>query len=228
MKICTAFKIFSTIRSYCLNRLAALSVAGIRLNTPSNYKLFKDRLIVVFYAVRNINFHTLRYGIGTLWIRRNKKEAVFAVKIPEAKRFISRLFAPCGRLTITEFNLSHMQKLDNAHIFVGGSFKRRLTELQALLKRWIKNWLTNAFDMSDNELAKLHVRHMVGGKSQEHIKRTIYSLFLPLEYPGGVNALLTKIRWAMRTFTLVHYRNHGCGWRFSPRGFWILMTISGR
>jgi threonine dehydratase len=211
-EICTAIKdIFDDTRVIA-EPAGALSVAGIRKYTKQ-YKL-QGAVIGGVLCGANINFHTLRY-VSERCELGEQKEAVFAVKIPEEKGSFKAFCAMLGGITITEFNYRY-SKSDEAHIFVGVKLKRGMTELQALLKRLSKNGY-ECFDMSDNELAKLHVRHMVGGKPQEPINEHIFSFAFP-EYPGALMHFLTKLgeQW---NITLFHYRNHGAAEGLVLAGF---------
>lgn len=211
-EICTAIKdIFDDTRVIA-EPAGALSVAGIRKYTKQ-YKL-QGAVIGGVLCGANINFHTLRY-VSERCELGEQKEAVFAVKIPEAKGSFKAFCGMLGGITITEFNYRYA-KSDEAHIFVGVKLKRGIVELQALLKRLNKNGY-ECFDMSDNELAKLHVRHMVGGKPQEYINEHIFSFSFP-EYPGALMHFLTKLgeQW---NITLFHYRNHGAAEGLVLAGF---------
>jgi threonine dehydratase len=211
-EICTAIKdIFDDTRVIA-EPAGALSVAAIRKYTKQ-YKL-QGAVIGGILCGANINFHTLRY-VSERCELGEQKEAVFAVKIPEAKGSFKAFCTMLGGITITEFNYRYSTG-GEAHIFVGVKLKRGNTELQALLKKLNKNDY-ECFDMSDNELAKLHVRHMVGGKPQEHINEHIFSFAFP-EYPGALMHFLTKLgeQW---NITLFHYRNHGAAEGLVLAGF---------
>ncbi len=211
-EICGAIKdIFDDTRVIA-EPAGALSVAAIRKFTKQ-YKL-QGAVIGGILCGANINFHTLRY-VSERCELGEQKEAVFAVKIPEAKGSFKAFCTMLGGITITEFNYRY-SKGGEAHIFVGVKLKRGNAELQALLKKLNKN-AYECFDMSDNELAKLHVRHMVGGKPQGHINEHIFSFAFP-EYPGALMHFLTKLgeQW---NITLFHYRNHGAAEGLVLAGF---------
>jgi threonine dehydratase len=133
------------------------------------------------------------------------KEAVFAVKIPEKTGSFKTFCELLGGINITEFNYRFSSK-DEAYVFVGVKLKRGLEEyaqLTARLEQAGYEWC----DLSQNELAKLHVRHMVGGKPPVKIAERVFGFEFP-EYPGALMHFLNTLgaKW---NITLFHYRNHG-------------------
>jgi threonine dehydratase len=134
-----------------------------------------------------------------------KKEAVFAVTIPEEKGSFRRFCQTLGGRAITEFNYRYASD-NKAHIFVGVKLRYGAEELTAL-----KQALTDAGyqyqDLSDDELAKLHVRYMVGGLPPRKLQEQVYQFNFP-EYPGALMNFLNTLgeHW---NITLFHYRNHG-------------------
>ncbi|MDT0583733.1 threonine ammonia-lyase, biosynthetic [Brumicola blandensis] len=211
-EICAAIKdIFDDTRVIA-EPAGALSIAAIRKYTKQ-YKL-QGAVIGGILCGANINFHTLRY-VSERCELGEQKEAVFAVKIPETKGAFKAFCAMLGGITITEFNYRYA-KGEQANIFVGVKLKRGNAELQSLLKKLNKNGY-ECFDMSDNELAKLHVRHMVGGKPQSQINEHIFSFAFP-EYPGALMRFLEGLgeEW---NITLFHYRNHGAAEGLVLAGF---------
>ncbi|MFC3122573.1 threonine ammonia-lyase, biosynthetic [Agaribacter flavus] len=201
-ELCTAIKdIFDDTRVIA-EPAGALSVAAMR-------KYVRDKQVSgqTFGGIlcgANINFHTLRY-VSERCELGEQKEAVFAVQIPEEKGAFKSFCAALGGIVITEFNyrLAHNS---SAHIFVGVKLKQGRDEYLALLDR-LKGSGYDCFDLSNNELAKLHVRHMVGGRPSQRTEEVAYSFSFP-EYPGALMQFLNALGhdW---NITLFHYRNHG-------------------
>lgn len=201
-EICAAIKdIFDDTRVIA-EPAGALSIAAIRKYCQENCVV--DENLGAILCGANINFHTLRY-VSERCELGEQKEAVFAVKLPEEagafKQFCQRL----GHRAITEFNYRY--STDNeAHVFVGIKLKQGRQEYAALLEE-LQTANYQCFDLSDNEMAKLHVRHMVGGKPAKHLEEHIFSFEFP-EHPGALLRFLDTLgeKW---NITLFHYRNHG-------------------
>lgn len=201
-EICAAIKdIFDDTRVIA-EPAGALSVAAIRKYTREN-KVSGQHLGGILCGA-NINFHTLRYVSERCELGEGK-EAVFSVKIPEQTGSFKTFCELLGGINITEFNYRFASK-DEAHVFVGVKLKRGLEEYAELtggLAAAGYEWC----DLSNNELAKLHVRHMVGGKPPVPINERVFGFEFP-EYPGALMHFLNTLgaRWDI---TLFHYRNHG-------------------
>lgn len=201
-EICTAIKdIFDDTRVIA-EPAGALSVAAMRKYCAQHN--IKGAKIAGILCGANINFHTLRY-VSERCELGEQKEAVFAVKLQEKKGAFKAFCATLGGLNISEFNYRFASNSE-AHIFVGVKLKQGRTEFAALMQRLNDNGYV-CFDLSDNELAKLHVRHMVGGRPQTALNETLLSFAFP-EYPGALMHFLNTLgeQWSI---TLFHYRNHG-------------------
>jgi threonine dehydratase len=122
-----------------------------------------------------------------------------------------------GGIVITEFNYRYSSS-QQAHIFVGVKLRKGALEYQALLSR-LSNHGYDCFDLSQNELAKLHVRHMVGGRPKEQFPESIFSFSFP-EYPGALMHFLNTLGESWN-ITLFHYRNHGAAQGMVLVGFEI-------
>lgn len=190
----------------------ALSIAGIRkylqLNPEQNLQLGG------ILCGANINFHTLRY-VSERCELGEQKEAVIAVKIPERTGAFRQFCTLLGGRTITEFNYRFSSEKE-AHIFVGIKLRNGQQELQELTNNLQQNgyqW----FDLSENEMAKLHVRYMVGGRPPALLNEHLFSFEFP-EYPGALMKFLDTLgeRW---NITLFHYRNHGAAEGLVLAGF---------
>jgi len=152
----------------------------------------------------NLNFDTLRY-VSERCELGEKKEAVFAVTIPEEKGSFRRFCQALGGRAITEFNYRYASD-NKAHIFVGIKLRHGEQEL-ATVKKLLSDAGYQYLDLSDDELAKLHVRHMVGGMPPRALQEQVYQFNFP-EYPGALMNFLNTLgeHW---NITLFHYRNHG-------------------
>ncbi|WP_395338756.1 threonine ammonia-lyase, biosynthetic [Ningiella sp. W23] len=201
-EICTAIKdIFDDTRVIA-EPAGALSIAAMRKYCKQHG--IEGANIAGILCGANINFHTLRY-VSERCELGEQKEAVFAVKLKEEKGAFRAFCATLGGLNISEFNYRFANEHE-AHIYVGVKLRRGKREYEALLKRLRDNEY-QCFDLSDNELAKLHLRHMVGGKPQVALNETLFSFAFP-EYPGALMHFLDTLgeQW---NITLFHYRNHG-------------------
>lgn len=201
-EICAAIKdIFDDTRVIA-EPAGALSIAAIRKYCQAN-KITGQHLGGILCGA-NINFHTLRY-VSERCELGERKEAVFAVKIPEITGSFKRFCEVLGGINITEFNY-RFANAQQAYVFVGVKLKRGLEEYAELTTTLAENGY-EAIDLSNDELAKLHVRHMVGGKPPVAIAERVFGFEFP-EYPGALMHFLNTLgeRWDI---TLFHYRNHG-------------------
>ncbi len=201
-EICAAIKdIFDDTRVIA-EPAGALSIAGIR-KYLSTHDLQGKKLGGILCGA-NINFHTLRY-VSERCELGEQKEAVFAVKIPERKGAFKQFCEILGGRTITEFNYRYANE-NEAHIFVGIKLRFGRAEYHQLAELLSAQGYT-CFDLSENEMAKLHVRYMVGGRPPSLIDEHIFSFEFP-EYPGALMNFLNTLgeNW---NISLFHYRNHG-------------------
>lgn len=211
-EICAAIKdIFDDTRVIA-EPAGALSIAGIRKYLQHNP--LKNAKLGGILCGANINFHTLRY-VSERCELGEQKEAVFAVKIPEQTGSFKRFCELLGGRTITEFNYRYSSD-KQAHIFVGVKLREGLKEFHQLTSLLESNgypW----FDLSENEMAKLHVRYMVGGRPPTLLNEHVFSFEFP-EYPGALMKFLNTLgaRW---NITLFHYRNHGAAEGLVLAGF---------
>jgi threonine dehydratase len=214
-EICTSIKdIFEQTRVIS-EPAGALSLAGLQKYCKTSAG---DEALVAILSGANMNFHTLRY-ISERCELGEQKEAVLAVKIPEKKgSFRTFCHALDGRV-ITEFNYRYATKADGSHksanIFVGvrtSGEDDRNHLLSQLTKRDYR-----ATDLTDNELAKLHVRYMIGGQNSSPTPERIFRFQFP-EYPGALEKFLDTLgeHW---NITLFHYRNHGAAFGQVLAGF---------
>ncbi|MDX5408362.1 MAG: threonine ammonia-lyase, biosynthetic [Chromatiaceae bacterium] len=205
-EICAAIKdIFDDLRAVA-EPAGALALAGLKKYSQQlkNSVLAKPQQLAAVLSGANLNFDTLRY-VSERCELGEKKEAVFAVTIPEEKGSFRRFCQTLGGRAITEFNYRYASD-NKAHIFVGIKLRHGQQELNT-----VKELLSSAGyafqDLSDDELAKLHVRHMVGGMPPRQLQEQVYQFNFP-EYPGALMNFLNTLGEHCN-ITLFHYRNHG-------------------
>jgi len=201
-EICAAIKdIFDDTRSIT-EPAGALAVAGIKKYVEEN-NVSKQTLIAINSGA-NMNFDRLRHVSERAELGEHR-EGLIGVTIPEEPGSFLRFCRLIGKKGITEFNYRYSDKR-TAHVFAGIQLADGLTELEELVKKLTdKNY--PVLSMSDNEMAKLHVRHMVGGHANKIENEVLYRFQFP-ERPGALLDFLACIgkRW---NISLFHYRNHG-------------------
>lgn len=205
-EICAAIKdIFDDLRAVA-EPAGALALAGLKKYSQQlkNSTLSKPQQLAAVLSGANLNFDTLRY-VSERCELGEKKEAVFAVTIPEEKGSFRRFCQTLGGRAITEFNYRYASD-NKAHIFVGIKLRHGQQELNTVTELLSKAGYQFQ-DLSDDELAKLHVRHMVGGMPPRELQEQVYQFNFP-EYPGALMNFLNTLgeHW---NITLFHYRNHG-------------------
>ncbi|MBT6119949.1 threonine ammonia-lyase, biosynthetic [bacterium] len=202
-EICASIKdIFDDTRSIA-EPSGALALAGLKKYAHSK----KNQTYVAINSGANINFDRLRHVSERTEIGENK-EALFAVTIPEKAGSFNKFCKSLGNRSITEFNYRYSDS-ENAHIFVGIELTNGPSERAELIKLF-DSLNFKAQDLSDNELAKIHIRHMVGGKTSNLTDEQIYRFQFP-ERPGALLTFLKKLgdNW---NISLFHYRNHGAAY----------------
>ena len=210
-EICAAIKdIFDDTRSI-MDPAGALAVAGLRAWAERTGT--KDARLAAILTGANMNFDRLRFVAERAEVG-EAREALFGVTIPERPGAFREFCATIGRRVVTEFNY-RLSSRREAHIFVGVATQSRqdAIELAATLNR--SGYRT--VELTNNEVAKLHVRHMVGGRSPEVTNEQVYRFEFP-ERPGALMAFLDKLggRW---NISLFHYRNHGADFGRVLAGF---------
>jgi threonine dehydratase len=201
-QICAAIQdIFQDTRSIA-EAAGALAVAGIKKYVAREN--CTARTLVAINGGANMNFDRLRYVAERADLGA-QREALFAVEIPEAPGSFLRFCELLGRRSVTEFNYRYGD-LQAAQIFVGLALTQGKAERDGLLLS-IANAGFAARDMTDNEMAKLHVRYMVGGQARGLTDERLYRFEFP-ERPGALLKFLQAIGTAWN-ISLFHYRNHG-------------------
>ena len=195
--------IFDDTRSIC-EPSGALGVAGLKKYVDS--KGVQGQTLLAVDSGANINFDRLRYISERTEIG-EKREAILAVSIPEQPGSFKKFCAALSKRNITEFNY-RMGDPSQAHIFVGVQVTSDEDRFQLVSDLEAKGY--PLVDMTDNEIAKLHIRHMVGGRAEEATDEVVYRFEFP-ERPGALMQFLNKLggRWNISMF---HYRNHGAAY----------------
>jgi threonine dehydratase len=199
-EICAAIKdVFDDTRSI-MEPAGALAVAGLKTWTAE--KRPGGKLAAVLSGA-NMNFDRLRFVAERAELG-EAREAIFAVTIPERPGAFREFCARLGPRVVTEFNY-RLGSRDQAHIFVGVATASR--EDAAALAQSLNESGSATIDLSGNEMAKLHVRHMVGGRARD-VRHERPCRFEFPERPGALMQFLDAVggRW---NISLFHYRNHG-------------------
>ncbi len=199
--ICAAIKdVFEDTRSI-LEPAGALAVAGAK-EYAKRHKL-RDKSLVAVASGANMNFDRLRFVAERAELG-EQREAVLAVSIPEKPGSFRKFIGVLGNRNITEFNYRYADTAV-AHIFVGVTVHNR-AEVCRLTEMLARHELP-AVDLTDDEMAKTHIRYMVGGRAPQVDNELIYRFTFP-ERPGALMNFLSNLHsdW---NISLFHYRNHG-------------------
>jgi threonine dehydratase len=200
--ICAAIQdIFEDTRSI-VEPAGGLAIAGAKQYITEN-ELEGANLVSILCGA-NVNFDRLRHIAERAAIG-EEKEMLLAVEIPEEPGSFRLFCESLGRRGVTEFNYRYSDSA-NAHIFVGVELRHGIGERDELLAR-LGDAGYRVRDLSDNEMAKLHVRHMVGGRSPKIENERLFRFEFP-ERPGALLDFLEAVGtdW---NISLFHYRNHG-------------------
>nr|VFK67680.1 MAG: L-threonine ammonia-lyase [Candidatus Kentron sp. UNK]VFK72924.1 MAG: L-threonine ammonia-lyase [Candidatus Kentron sp. UNK] len=215
-EICAAIKdIYDDTRSIA-EPAGALAVAGIK-----NYITREGLIGKTFIAIdsgANVNFDRLQH-IAERAELGERREALLAVTIPERLGSFLKLCHAIGQRSVTEFNYRYVGP-PKARVFVGVALTDGDADKRRLIEHLWREGYEEVLDMTDNEMAKLHIRHMVGGRVSRCDARDsanrgagqerLYRFQFP-ERPGALLGFLTRMgqRWNISMF---HYRNHGAAY----------------
>ncbi|WP_229776469.1 threonine ammonia-lyase, biosynthetic [Deinococcus ruber] len=200
-EVCAAIKdVFDDTRAV-MEPAGALAVAGLKRYARDH--ALQGETLVALTCGANVNFDRLRHIAERAEIG-EQREAILAVTIPERPGAFRAFCAAIGQRNVTEFNYRYAPG-DNARIFVGIQLDDK-SKRRALVEQ-LEGAGYPVTDLTEDEMAKVHVRHMVGGRAPEAVDERIYSFEFP-ERPGALMAFLSALHsdW---NISLFHYRNHG-------------------
>jgi len=200
-EICAAINdVFTDTRSI-LEPAGALAIAGMK-KYVEKHRLKKKTLVAIACGA-NMNFSRLRFVAERADVGESR-EAVFAVTIPEERGSFRRFCELLGNRNVTEFNY-RIADQSEAHIFVGIGTQKAADS--TVIARHFRKAKFATIDLTHDELAKSHLRHMVGGRSMLAKDELLYRFEFP-ERPGALMKFLTSMapNW---NISLFHYRNHG-------------------
>ncbi|MCJ1379878.1 Threonine dehydratase biosynthetic, chloroplastic [Xylographa soralifera] len=202
---CAAIKdVFEDTRSI-VEPAGALALAGLKKYVKQNPCSNQGRSFVAIASGANMNFDRLRF-VAERAALGEKKEALLSVNIPERPGAFTELVKAVLPQAVTEFSYRYARE-QSANILMGISVNgsSRTSELANLIHRLDRDGMT-ATDLSGDELAKSHIRYLVGGRSGVQDER-LYMFEFP-ERPGALIKFLTTLR-PSQNISLFHYRNHG-------------------
>ncbi len=204
-ELCASIKdIFDDTRSM-VEPAGALAIAGIKKYVERTG--IRDANLVAINSGANINFDRLRHVAERAELG-ERREALLAVTIPEEPGSFRRFCKSLGQRSITEFNYRYADDAA-AHVFAGVQLDGGDEERLGLVGKLRADGYA-VLDLTDNEMAKLHVRYMVGGHAPAHVDEILYRFEFP-ERPGALLNFLTNMgrHW---NISLFHYRNHGAAY----------------
>ena len=208
-EICAAIKdLFEDTRSIA-EPAGALAVAGMKkwvARQAEEGTLDPAASLVSIVSGANVNFDRLRH-ISERADLGEQREAILAVTIPEKPGSFRRFCATLGKRSVSEFNYRYADPAE-AHVYVG--LQTATPEDRATVRGLLEAAGHAVVDMTENEAAKLHVRHMVGGRPAGDKPELLFRFEFP-ERPGALLNFLSGLG-ADWNITLFHYRNHGAAW----------------
>ncbi len=200
-EICAAIKDIFEDRRSILEPAGALAFAGLKRYVER--ERLRNQQLIAIASGANVNFDRLRHVAERAEIG-ERREAILAVTIPERPGSFRQFCSVVGDRNITEFNYRYADP-NQAHVFVGVQIQEA-AEVRKLI-RALRGHGYPTLDMTDNEMAKLHIRHLVGGRAPNAANEILYRFAFP-ERPGALLHFLNKMGGAWN-ISLFHYRNHG-------------------
>ena len=199
--ICAAIKdVFEDTRAV-LEPAGALAIAGAKAYAEKHR--LKDKTLVAVASGANMNFDRMRFVAERAEVG-EQREAVLAVTLPEKPGAYKKFLSLIGARHVTEFNY-RFNDVKEAHVFFGVQVASRAESLKLVAQLRKSGYAT--LDLTDDEMAKLHIRHMVGGHSPKIDNEMLYRFEFP-ERPGALMNFLSQMS-AGWNISLFHYRNHG-------------------
>ncbi|KAH9171936.1 tryptophan synthase beta subunit-like PLP-dependent enzyme [Lactarius sanguifluus] len=205
-ELCAAIKdIFEETRSVT-EPAGALALAGLKRYILDNQLIGAEKKFVVVISGANMNFDRLRFVAERAALGEGR-EALLSVDIPERPGSFFALHTIIHPRSVTEFTYRYNSP-DRAHIFLSFQLETidRAKEVEIVLAELQRGGM-NGYDISDDELAKSHARHMIGGASDAPNER-IFRFEFP-ERPGALRKFLSSLRNMGWNISLFHYRNQG-------------------
>ncbi len=202
-QICAAIKdTYDDTRAIC-EPAGAVSLAGLKKYIDSSGLV--GQTVVAINSGANMNFDRLRHVSERAEIG-EQREALLAVEIPEKPGSFKQFCRLIGKRQITEFNYRYSDS-KRARVFAGIELSHGHKEKEEII-RLLTSRQYQVDDMTDNEVAKLHTRYMVGGHAGKGVDNELLYRFQFPEKPGALLQFLTEVgrRW---NISLFHYRNHG-------------------
>ena len=206
-EICAALKdIFDDTRAVA-EPSGALSLAGLKKYVETTH--IRGARMAAILSGANVNFHSLRY-VSERCELGEKREGVLAVTIPERKGAFLKFCHILGKRMVTEFNYRYSEDKE-ATIFVSVRLSNGTEELLQVIADLQKSGY-GVMNITDNSLAKNHVRYMVGGRPCKPVQERLFSFEFP-EQPGALLRFLETLG-TLWNITLFHYRNHGADYGY--------------
>jgi threonine dehydratase len=204
-EICAAIKGFFEDTRSIAEPAGALAVAGLKRYVKREQ--ISEQTLIAVASGANVNFDRLRHVAERADIG-EQREGLLAVTIPECPGALLEFCNLIGERAITEFNYRFADPGD-ARIFVGLELRGASQDKTELTKQLQARGYA-VMDMSNNEMAKIHVRYMVGGRARDGADEVLYRFDFP-ERPGALLRFLTNMgeHW---NISLFHYRNHGAAY----------------
>jgi threonine dehydratase len=208
-EICSAIRDLFDDTRVIAEPAGALALAGLKKWVQENPGSGSERTFVVVQSGANINFHGLHQILERVELG-EESQAVLAVTIPERPGACRVLCSALGDHEITEFSYRYTSLDGNAHIFLGVEISGGAAERDAISVQ-LKEQGYGVVDMTDNEMARVHARHMVGGRAPDLPDERLLRFEFP-QRPGALRRFIELISpsWNL---TLFHYRKGAAhGW----------------